>query len=61
MKRTLLSVLLVMLAASACTSLPEAKGPFARSAKGATQTDAGMDDAQQPESSPFPQNNPFGN
>jgi len=61
MKRTLLSVLVVMLTASACTSLPEMKGPFASSSKGATQTDAGPDEAQKPQSSPFPYNNPFGN
>jgi len=61
MKRTLLSVLIVTLALSACTSLPEMKGPFARNSKGATQTDAGPDEAQQPETSPYPQNNPFGN
>ena len=59
MKRTLLSVLLVMLAASACTSLPEMKGPFARNSKGATQTDAGTDDAQQTESTPYPYNSPW--
>ena len=61
MKRTLLSVLLVTLAAAACTSLPEVKGPFARSSKGATQIDAGADEAQPTETSPYPQNNPFGN
>ncbi len=61
MKRSLLSVLLAMLVASACTSLPEMKGPFARSSKGATQTDAGADEAQPAETSPYPQNNPFGN
>jgi hypothetical protein len=61
MKRTLLSVLIVMLTASACTSLPEMKGPFARNSKGATQTDAGADEAQPTDGSPYPYNNPFGN
>jgi hypothetical protein len=61
MKRTLFSVLLAALAASACTSLPEVKGPFARSSKGATQIDAGADDAQRPEVSPYPPQSPFGN
>ena len=61
MKRTLLSVLIVTLALSACTSLPEMKGPFARNSRGATQTDGGSDDGQQQETSPYPQNNPFGN
>ena len=50
MKATLAAVL-TMLALSACTSLPESSGPYARSTKGATQTDAGPD---QVERSPFP-------
>ena len=49
MKGTLFAVLTV-LALSACTSLPDIKGPYARS-KGATQTDAAPDRAEQ---SPFP-------
>lgn len=61
MKRITLAAFLAVLATSACTSLPEVKGPFARSAKGATQTDAGADEAQPAEKSPYPQNNPFGN
>ena len=53
MKRTSLAVLLAVLAASACTSLPEVKGPFARSTKGAaTQNDAAPEEVEQ---SPFPQ------
>ena len=53
MKRSSLAVFLAVLAASACTSLPDVKGPFARSAKGtATQTDAGPDQVEQ---SPYPQ------
>ena len=60
MKRTLLSALLVMLAAAACTSLPEMKGPFARNSKGPTQTDAGTDDAKQADSSSqYPYNSPW--
>ena len=47
---TILATTLALLALSACTSLPESAGPFAR-AKGATQTDAGPD---QVERSPFP-------
>jgi hypothetical protein len=47
---------------AACTSLSETKGPFARATKGAvTQTDATMDDSQQEEVSPYPQQSPFGN
>ncbi|HEX9433476.1 MAG TPA: hypothetical protein VF936_11915 [Burkholderiales bacterium] len=62
MKRTSLAVFLAMLTASACTSIPQVKGPFARADKGAvTQTDAVADDAPQPEGSPFPQQSPFGN
>ena len=62
MKPTILAALIAMTAVSACTSVPELKGPFARSAKGGvTQTDAGMDDARQPEANPFPQQSPFGN
>jgi hypothetical protein len=57
MKRTVLSVLVAMLAASACTSLPEVKGPFARYSKGATQTDAAVD---QPENRPYPKQYEFG-
>ena len=61
MKRTALAVFLAVLATSACTSMPDVKGPFAR-LKGATQTDAGADEPQhQEEHSPFPMNNPFGN
>jgi hypothetical protein len=63
MKPTILAAVLAMLAVTAaCTSVPAAKGPFARATKGAaTQTDAIMDDRQQPEVSPFPQQSPFGN
>jgi hypothetical protein len=63
MKPTSFAALLAMLAvAAACTSVPAAKGPFARTTKGAaTQTDAIMDDSQQSEVSPFPQQSPFGN
>ena len=51
MKATILAAVLAVLAVSACTSLPEIPGPFARSAKGATRTDAGPDRVEQ---SPFP-------
>ena len=55
MKRTALAVFLALLATSACTSMADVKGPFAR-LKGATQTDAGADEPhQQEERSPFPQ------
>ena len=60
MKRTI-SVVLVAIAVSACSSIPQVKGPFARAGKNATQTDAMTDDAQQPEVSPFPQQSGFGN
>ena len=39
MKRTI-SVVLVAIAVSACSSIPQVKGPFARAGKNATQTDA---------------------
>jgi hypothetical protein len=62
MKPTILAAVLAMLAVAACTSVPAAKGPFARATKdAATQTDAIMDDRQQPEVSPYPQQSPFGN
>ena len=62
MKPTMLAVLFAAVAASACTSVPGVKGPFARAAQGAvTQTDAGLDNASQSESSPFPVQTPFGN
>ena len=62
MKPTMLAVLLAAVAASACTSVPGVKGPFARSAQAATtQTDAGSDNAAQSEQSPFPVQTPFGN
>ena len=63
MKPTMLAALLALLAVStACTSLSETKGPFARTTKGgATQTDVIMDDSQPAETSPFPQQSPFGN
>jgi hypothetical protein len=63
MKPTMLAAFLATLALiAACTSLPATKGPFARTTKGAvTQTDAIMDDSQQSEVSPFPQQSPFGN
>ena len=51
MKATILATVLTLLALSACTSLPEIAGPYARSAKGASQTDAAPD---QVERSPFP-------
>lgn len=61
MKPTVLA-LLATVAVSACTSVSGVKGPFARSAQAATtQTDAGSDDAAQPEQSPFPVQTPFGN
>jgi hypothetical protein len=61
MKPTMLVVVLVA-AASACTSVPGVKGPFARATHGvATQTDAGPDTAVQAEPSPFPVQTPFGN
>ena len=50
MKATILAAILTVLALSACTSLPN-PGPFARSTKGATQTDASPDQAER---SPFP-------
>lgn len=61
MKPTTLAAVLTMLAVTtACSSLLENKGPYARATKGAaTQIDAGMDDS--PEVSPFPQQSPFGN
>jgi len=53
MKRLIAAFSLATLALSACTSLPDVKGPFARSAKGTTtQTDAGPDQVEQ---SPYPQ------
>jgi len=63
MKPTIIAALLAALAfIAACSSLSETKGPFARATKGAaTQTDAIMDDSQQAEVSPFPQQSPFGN
>ena len=63
MKPTIIAALLAALAfIAACSSLSETKGPFARAIKGAaTQTDAIMDDSQQAEVSPFPQQSPFGN
>lgn len=51
MKATILATVVTVLALSACTSLPDIKGPYARSTKGATQTDAAPDRAEQ---SPFP-------
>jgi hypothetical protein len=51
MKTTILAATLTLLALSACTSLPEIAGPYARSTKGATQTDAAPDRTEQ---SPFP-------
>jgi hypothetical protein len=50
LKSTILAAVLTLLALSACTSLPEF-GPYARSAKGATQSDAAPDQAER---SPFP-------
>jgi hypothetical protein len=50
MQSTILAAVLTVLALSACTSLPEL-GPYARSTKGATQTDAAPDQAER---SPFP-------
>ena len=61
MKPTMLVVVFVA-AASACTSIPGVKGPFAKAAHGvATQTDAGPDNAVPAESNPFPAQTPFGN
>jgi hypothetical protein len=63
MKPTILAAFLATLTlVAACSSLSETKGPFARATKGAaTQTDAIIDDSQQEEVSPYPQQSPFGN
>ena len=62
MKPTIIAAFLATLTlVAACSSLSETKGPFARATKGATQTDAIIDDSQQPEVSPYPQQSPFGN
>ncbi len=50
MNAKILFATLAMLAVSACTSLPDL-GPYARSTKGATQTDASPDRVER---SPFP-------
>jgi hypothetical protein len=53
MNRTLIAVLVAMLAASACAELPDSlRGPFAHAARGATiQNDAAT---QANEARPFP-------
>ena len=61
MKDTTFALILTALVVSACSSLAE-QGPFARVAKGnATQTDAIINDAGEPEVNPFPAQSPFGN
>jgi hypothetical protein len=53
MNRMIAAVSFAALALSACTALPDVKGPFARAAVGApTRTDAVTDEVQQ---RPFPQ------